>query len=77
MTDKDRMDLLERVAEVGANMERKGSEVRVFTVPSQHVAAPTLREALDIVAEYESGKRCWECEHWSRCHKHRERQYGE
>ena len=71
MTDKERMDFLERMP--GVTVRREGAsasdEVEVFTFPSQHVKGLTLRSAIDTAMEYESGKRCWQCENWPH-HKH-------
>ena len=77
MTDKDRMDFLERMADPAVSIKygqpnsRDDAVFELFTVPSQHVEAATLREAIDLAMQYESGKRCWMCENWPRGdHRH-------
>jgi len=69
MTDEERLDFLERVGPVSFGVE--GTGFKLFTIPSQHVKAATVREAVDVAMEYESGERCWYCENWS-WHKHGE-----
>lgn len=63
MTDRERLNLLERIGYFTSQCDGHGIEF--FTEVSQHVRATTLREALDIVMDYESGERCWKCENWS------------
>lgn len=63
----------EETHDSAVTIRREGNRFRVFTIPSQHVEAESLEEALYIVDQFICGDRCWKCENWSeaRCPKHR------
>lgn len=61
MNDTECIDLLESLTTLIIDQYEGG--VRIFTIPSQHQSAPSVREALEIVQEYAIRKRCWLAEH--------------
>ena len=74
-TDTERLDFLEReeYVSIDKNTER-GEKAHLFTATGQHLDADTLREAIDTAMLYESGERCWYCEHWDfHPHEHKDK----
>lgn len=62
MTDKQRIDLLEKL--VKNKVQVTIHENEIFTVPSQWQKGKTVRELLDVVNDFVIGKRNWKAENW-------------
>lgn len=79
MTDTERLDFLDRMLNSeGGNKQHFNIIGRhLFTVQTQHQEVDSIRGAIDMMEEFESGRRCWKCENWNHsngigCREHRE-----
>ncbi|HEC60803.1 MAG TPA: hypothetical protein ENI27_00950 [bacterium] len=76
MTDTERLDFLDQMMESGNNHKHFCLEGHhLFTIQTQHQTVENARQAIDLMEEFESERRCWECEHRhqqkGKCPQHR------
>jgi hypothetical protein len=77
ITDTDRINLIEHILlHMGGvvqfrdedsgpmNNIPEGKSIQTFTVPSQHQSSSNVREALDTILEFATGRRDWKKENW-------------
>ena len=74
LTDTQRLDLLGRLFDKGDGLDISAGTM--FTVITQHQPVENIRQAIDLIDDFMSERRCWECEHWGSetaplCPKHR------
>ena len=55
---------IEKNTLIGSQPNQKDLPVQIFSVPSQHQRAGSVREVIDIAMQFESGERDWEKENW-------------
>ena len=65
MTDTERLDFLDKMMKLGGDHSHFDLDgYHLFTIQTQQKQVSSARHAIDLMEEYESGKRCWKCENW-------------